>query len=424
VTETDLTGEPAKGKSRIASLDLIRGVAILGILTVNIEGFAGPIAASVTPDWNGPADPASHFAFAAVMVLFEGKMRALLSLLFGAGMVLFLDGAAAAGRDGTALQLRRLTGLAVIGYLHFALLWWGDILFTYACAGFFALSLCRLPQRTLTTTALLAFAAWHALGIASSLSPVIAERQADTALSSPVQIRSQHLQREVDRHEALAEQQRELGGFVQLIAHKLRDQPLLPLIIAMNSLGETLPLMLLGMVLYRSGFFTGSWPRRRLWLFSAGGLTLGGGATLGLTAMAWNWHFAPTLMEAMLSSWLALPHLAMALGYAALLVLATRRFATTALAGRVVAIGKMALTMYLGCTLIMTGLFYGWGLGLSGSVPESRYWVFILATWFVMLIAGPFWLRHFRQGPIEWLWRTMTYGRAEPFLRKPAGTVS
>ena len=118
--------------ARIDALDLIRGVAILGILAVNMEGFAGPIAATITPDWNGAVSGSDHFAFAATLVLFEGKMRALLSLLFGASMLLFVESAESTGRNGDRLQMRRLAWLAVIGYLHFALLWWGDILFTYA----------------------------------------------------------------------------------------------------------------------------------------------------------------------------------------------------------------------------------------------------------------------------------------------------
>ena len=390
---------------------------MMGILTVNMGGFAGPIAATITPNWNGPADPASQLAFATVMVLFEGKMRALLSILFGAGMVLFLDSAESAGRDGHSLQKRRLIWLAAIGYLHFALLWWGDILFTYACAGFLALRLSRLPLGTMTTTALMVFAAWHALGIASSLPSVVAERRADTTVSAPGQTSALQEQRERDRQEARAEQQRELGGFVPLVAYKLSEQPLMPLIIAANSLGETLPLMLLGMVLYRSGFFTGGWTCRRLRIVAVRGLGIGGGLTVGLTYVAWLWQFPPALMEALLGSWLALPHLAMAFAYAALLVLASRRFAATALARHVIAVGKLALTNYLGCTLIMTGLFYGWGFGLSGRVPESRFWLYILTAWLIMLIASPLWLRRFRLGPVEWLWRSLTHGRVEPFRR-------
>ena len=417
-TENPLNRQSSSPNGRIASLDLIRGLAILGILTVNIEGFAGPIAATITPDWNGTADPASHLAFAAVMVLFEGKMRALLSILFGASMLLFLDSAEASGRDGVVLQIRRLIWLAVIGYLHFAVLWWGDILFTYACAGFIALWLCRLPARTMTTAALLAFAAWHALGIAGSLSPVIAERQADTAVSTPDQTRSVIAHRDEDRREALDQRQRELGGFIPLAAHKLNEEATLPLIVSFNTLGETVPLMLVGMALFRSGFFTGGWTRRRLRILGLGGLIAGGAATLGFTAMAWAWHFPPVLMNALFASWLAVPHLVMALGYAALLVLAARRFQGTGAAQRIAAVGRMALTNYLGCTVVMTALFYGWGLGLSGTVPESRYGLFVMAAWLIMVTASPLWLRHFRQGPVEWLWRALTYGRTEPFRRE------
>lgn len=405
--------------SRIDALDLIRGVAMLGILAVNIEGFAGPIAATVTPNWNGAVTGGDHFAFAAVMVLFEGKMRALLSLLFGASMVLFIEGAESAGRNGDVLQARRLGWLAVIGFLHFALLWWGDILFTYAFCGFFALLLRHLPVKAMIPSALLAFAVWHGAGMAASVEPVLAEVRLMSDSSPPAEEARLTSQRLEAQQGSRAEVVREQGGYLALVGYKLTEESGLPLTIALNTIGETLPLMLIGMGLLRGGFFNGGWTRRQLKFTAICGIGLGGLLTLGLTALSWSQDFRPELMNAMLAWWLATPHLAMGVGYAALLVLIAQRPATGSLGQRIRAVGRMALSNYLGCTLIMTALFYGWGLGLQGAVPESYYWPFVLAGWIMMLWASPLWLARFRQGPVEWTWRSLTQWQLLPFRRTP-----
>lgn len=407
----------SKAGDRIDALDLIRGVAMLGILAVNIEGFAGPIAATISPDWNGPVTDGDHFAFAAVMVLFEGKMRALLSLLFGASMVLFIEGAQASGRNGNLLQARRLAWLAVVGYLHFALLWWGDILFTYAFCGFFALLLRHLPVRSMIPAALLAFTVWHGGGMASSVAPVLAEARMAANSSPPAEMAKLTRQAEENYRNARSEVLQERGGSIALIRYKMTEKSDLPLVIAMNTIGETLPLMLIGMGLLRGGFFSGGWTRRQLHMTAWAGIGVGGLLTLALTTIAWSQNFRPELMSAILGSWLATPHLAMGVGYAAILVLIAQRPAIGWLGRRIRAVGRMALSNYLGCTLIMAGLFYGWGLGLQGAVPERFYWPFVLACWIVMLCASPWWLARFRQGPVEWAWRSLTQWQRLPFRK-------
>lgn len=400
---------------RIATLDFIRGIAILGILAVNIAGFAGPIAASITPHWNGPASWGDQLAFAAVLVLFEGKMRALLSLLFGAAMLLFLEAAQAKGRNGPALQMRRLSWLLVIGYLHFAVLWWGDILFTYAFAGFFALVLRHLPTKSLIPAALLAFGSLHAAGMIASIDPVLAESRFEAGMSVPAERAALLAERQDAARDTAAEVAREKGGYKALVHHKLTEDAGLPLTIALNSIGETLPLMLLGMALFRSGFFTGGWSRRRLVVMAVCGIGIGGLMTLGLTGLAWSQGFPPTLTSAMLAFWLAVPHLAMALGYSAALVLFCQRSFDGRLAQAISTAGRMALSNYLLCSLVMTGLFYGWGLNLMGAMPERWFWAFIIGGWVMMLLFSRWWLGRYSQGPVEYLWRSLTEWRLGAF---------
>ena len=403
--------------ARVASLDLIRGVAVLGILAINLAGFAGPSAATLSPNLPTPGSLADEAAFALNFVLFEGKMRALFSLLFGASMMLFLERTEAAGKNGELLQLRRLAWLVLFGALHFFLFWWGDILFIYAVAGVIALMMRELAPKTLLTVALVIFAGWHLSGAALSYPDVAAEEHVRLGIATPSQLEEQaEFSRQLADHAAheLAEYR---SGFAAQIVAKLSERPFQLLQSTYLSIGETLPLMLLGMVLYASGFFTGRWQGWHLKIAAAVGTAAGLAATL--TALAWLWprHFPPQAMTAALLYWMAVPHLLMATGYAALLVLAAPRLARTRLGGRLIAAGRMAFSNYLGTSVVMTAIFYGWGLGLVGTMGHAAQLPFLLLGWALMLAWSKPWLSHFRQGPLEWLWRSLTEGRKLPIRR-------
>ena len=385
---------------RIAALDLTRGVAVLGILAVNISGFAGPTLAALTPDWQGDATLADRIAFAAVFVLFEGKMRLLFTLLFGASMVLFIERVEAGGRDGTALQLRRLGWLFAFGWLHYALLWHGDILTMYAMLGLVALAFRNAAPLRLAIGALLFYLAWHALGMAGTAfagfeaeaaAPFVARAQAETATLH--------------------------AGFLDQVHTRAVTGWASPFAVTIGSIGETVPLMLLGMALYRSGFFAGEWPAALLRRLASSGTGIGLGLTLALLAWCWRRDFPPGPMFAVLLYWAALPHLLMGLGYAAALLLAAPRLLATGLGRRLEAAGRMAFSNYLGTSLVMTALFSGWGLNLAGRFGAAALLGFVALGWGLMLGWSPWWLARFRQGPLEWAWRSLTEWRVLPLRR-------
>ncbi len=393
--------------ARIASLDLIRGIAVLGILAVNIAGFAGPSASTDTPWLPHPATPADETEFALIFLLFEGKMRALFSMLFGASMSLFVERADAARRDGERLQLRRLGWLGLFGYLHYLLFWWGDILFVYAVSGFVALALRRLPNRALLVLALIIFTLWHGWGMVDS-------RADFTGTLSPA---AQHQAMQATLSHMQAEMAQARLGYTAQIADKLATAPDWPAVMTVYTIGETLPLMLLGMVLLRTGFFAGDWPRRRLLAMAAIGLTLGTALTLAMLDWTWPRYFPKLVMPDILAYWAAPAHLLMALGYAATLMLAAPRLIESWLGRRLRVAGRMAFSNYLGTTMVMTAIFYGWGLGLYDHIrPASQPW-FVLGGWAIMLGWSPLWLVRFRQGPLEWAWRSLTEWRVMPMRR-------
>lgn len=406
--------ESPRPAPRLATLDLIRGVAVLGILAINIAGFAGPMISATSPNLPWPVGPLDEAAYAFNFLLFEGKMRALFSLLFGAGLVLFWERAEAAGRDGDLLQLRRLGWLLLLGTAHYLLLWWGDILFVYAACGIAALLLRPLGNGVLLVLALLLYYGWHVWGMLDASAAIAAETAVRHGEAGAAQLRLL-AERIEPIHAWAAQELREAQlGYFELLRVKLVERPFWQVQMVSGVFSETLPLMLIGMVAWRRGFFDGRLPRRRLVEISLA-CTLAG---LALTAMflgwAWPRHFPPVAMNAALVWGLAMPHLLCGCGYAGLLVLAAPRLAPTWLGRRLVAAGRMAFSNYVLTSLVMTFAFYGWGLGLFTKVGPLAQWAFVLGGWALMLGWSPVWLRHFRRGPLEWLWRSLVEHRSLP----------
>lgn len=382
---------------------------MLGILAVNISGFAGPTLAVYSPHVPMPGSRADEITFAAMLFLFEGKMRTLFSILFGASLLLFVQKADARGQDGAVLQFRRLCWLALFGYLHFALFWWGDILFLYAVCGLAALMLARLDTRAMLAVALLGFTAWQANAIARDLPLAHIEfRQITGAPITAAESAKLAQAREKQYSGARKETARYERGFLAQASDNLAHNTFYPVAGVVHSFGETLPLMLIGMVLLRIGFFTGGWAEARLRRFSLVTLGLGSAMTAAFVAWVLAHHFPIQIMRLAINSALSIPHLLMALGYAGLLVLAAPRIGMTRLGQRIVAAGRMALSNYLGTTVLMTAIFYGWGLGLIGRVNDAWQPAFVLLGWMAMLWWSQPWLTRFGQGPLEWVWRQLT----------------
>jgi uncharacterized protein len=402
---------PEATAGRLASLDLIRGIAVLGILAVNIGGFAGPSVATLSPNLPLVGSRADEIAFALKFLLFEGKMRALFSLLFGASLMLLIRRSDDAGQFGIGVQARRLGWLALFGLAHFYLLWWGDILFAYALAGLIALMLSEARPRTLLIVAGAVFIFWHGAGAAMSGSDVAREARVIDGLASAADARDYADFREHVRSHSLAELAALQGTFAEQAGSRIIGQALRPVSAAIETMGETLPLMLLGMVLLQSGFFAGRGRRQALLMLGIGGTAAGLALTGAILGIVWPRGFPPAMMETAFRYWTALPHLMMAMGYAAIIVLAAPRVAGS-LPGRwLIAAGRMAFSNYIGTSLLMTAIFYGWGLGWIGRFGDAWQWAFVLLGWAAMIVFSVSWLARFRRGPLEWLWRSLVEGR-------------
>jgi uncharacterized protein len=296
----------------------------------------------------------------------------------------------------------------LFGALHYALLWWGDILFAYGACGVMVLLVHRLPERQLAAGAIAVFVALHLQGLMSALPMAETEEAVRLGRANPDQQDAYGQYRSYVAAVVDAERAQYAGSYWHILSTKMRLQPWWPLQSVPEGFGEYVPNMILGLLLQRHGFFAGDWPRKRM-------LALGIGATLSglcatLITLAWLWprHFPIAAMDASIRYGLAPVHALMALGYAALLVLAARRLAATGLGKRVAAAGQMAFSNYIGMSLVMTGVFYGWGLGLFARVGPLLQWAFVLLGWGLMLAWSAAWLRRWKRGPLEWLWRSAT----------------
>lgn len=403
---------------RIAAIDFVRGVALLGILTINVTGFWGPTLACFSPHLPR-VEPGGDAWFLIAFVLFEGKMRALFTLLFGASMLLFIDAAdrragAGATLRGPWMQARRLVWLALFGYAHYLVLWWGDILFPYALCGLAALLLCRMPAALLIGMGLALFGISHGLDAIGAVMGIGAEQAvlaghgvaADRADESAMMARI--------AASLAADRQILIAPFVAAIRLRLTTAPWLPFQTLGSTFTETLPLILVGMGLHRAGLWRGAWSRRALGWAAGIGIGVGGAMTL---ALAW-WidvhDFPPRAMFAVIQTLTALPHLAMALGYGAGLMLLWPALSQTTVGTLLAAAGRTAFTNYLGTTILMTALFSGWGLGLGAWLPRGFVPLFIPLGWAAMLAWPRWWLARHAQGPFEMVWRRLTWWGAAP----------
>ncbi len=414
-TETPDQPRPVAGTgNRIASLDFIRGIAVMGILAANIVAFGQPMTAYMYPGaFTVPHSTAEDWMWVAQFVAIDGKMRGLFSLLFGAGLILFLEKAWAKGAT-RWLQVKRLFWLGLFGLVHYFLIWRGDILFLYACSGLAALLFVKLSPKRQVLLGLLGYFGGVLLyvGLVGFL-PLVADN--DAGITSQPGMAEMVEGLEASKQEDLADGRYETqliaeGRHGEWVGHNVAVHgPDLGFTLLMFWF-ETLPLMLIGMALYRLGMFDGRMHHGRQRKWGAGLLIAGVLLTIPIAmwVKAGGLTFYGTL--AAMSGWSMSPRLFMILGLASLLAMWGNK-ANGWLAERVSAAGRAAFTNYLGTSILMMLVFHGWGGGLFGQLGRSELYLVAIMTCAAMLAWSKPWLEHYRYGPLEWLWRCLTYGK-------------
>ena len=391
---------------RIASLDVLRGFAVLGILVMNIQAFSMPEAAYLNPTMWGDLTGINLAVWHFSHLLADTKFITIFSMLFGAGVCLFADRVEARGGRTAALHYRRMFWLFGFGLAHAYLLWIGDILVSYALCGCLVFLLRNSQARTLACAGVAVFSVstllYLFIGIVTLkevLPPeIIAELR--TSWWAPSEAWR------------LAEVEAYRGGWIE--QQPLRVEGSLgkhlysfPLLLLWRCAG----MMLVGMALYKWGVLSAARGSRFYRRLAVVGIAGGAVAVIAGTwidfATGWSWPNS-VFFWSQLNYW---GGVAMALGYVGAVMLALRRGWLPGLQTRLAAVGRMAFTNYIAQTLVCTTIFYGHGIGLFGSAPRWQQALIVGAVCAAQLWWSPIWLRRFRTGPLEWLWRTLTYGQ-------------
>lgn len=393
----------APTRDRDAVVDALRGIAVMGILAVNILVFAWPSKVSMDPSLiaeNGIAyEGAQVWSFGAMFVLFMYKMQFLFGLLFGAGAVYYarkFEGAGA--REGTALWCRRMAVLLGIGLAHAIGLWYGDILVTYALVGLVALWWVR---RWRVGTLIASGSALIALGWLLGGGFIFLLGVSGDAPESPWDPST--FAAEMGAYGAGS-------GYLNGVTHRLFMLVFMYLIMLPLWFGPYfLGVMMLGMALMKARVLQGERPGVSAALAVVGlGVGLTGSVVAALIAEG-GWLGGNRGVGLTLHYVCASPT---ALGYIGLVTLALGGGRLSRVTGVLAPVGRMALTNYLLQTVICTTVFYGYGLGLFGRVGFVGLAAFVGCVWLVNITLSGVWLSRYRFGPMEWVWRSLTYGRA------------
>ena len=409
----------ANGQTRVISLDALRGFAVMGILAMNIIGFAMPDWAYVSPAEYGGGTLADHISWFLSFVFVDGKMRGLFSLLFGASMMLVIDRAEAKQQNPAKVHYARMVWLAIFCLAHYFLLWFGDILFLYATVGSLVFLVHHWEPKRLIKWALIVYGLGFILWAAQFGGLQFMQWAAAQPGADPELVRTyRDVMASPDFNTNIAQELAiHRGNWAGIFTDKAAEW-WSPLSSVAQNITETLPLMFLGMAMKKNGFLTGDWAvsdyRRWINRLLPAGLMMT--AVIGI--YAWSANFNKIDMIANFFAWSHFPRLMLTIAYAALLILWIKRLSGSAFLDRVVATGRAAFTNYLGTTIVMTTIFYGYGFGLFGYVSRPVLWVFVLGAWAVMLLWSKPWLDRFQYGPLEWLWRSLSRMDLQPMRRR------
>lgn len=427
---------PVAASERLLAVDALRGFALLGILAMNIVHFAWPEVVYDNPLRGAGFEGTDRAVWYLNHLVFEGKMMTIFSMLFGAGLVLMDERAAGRGASIRGVYYRRILWLLAIGMIHAYLIWSGDILVLYAECGLFLYFFRDLSPRTLIIVGVsaLLLGAPVLLGLAAGLDymkATAARVEAQKKAGETPRPRDQRIHdawtEHVQEHIDPTDEQRAKAWNKEVAVHRggyigiVKDRALPMLISHIVDLIIVVPFfaggrMLLGMGLMKLGVFSASRSTR----FYAAMAAMGYG--IGLPLMVFD---ASQLIEHRFSGMYELHggmlynvfgSVIVALGHVGAVMLIIKSGAIEWLTRRLAAVGRMALTNYLTHSIVCTTLFYGYGFGLYATIPRTGLAAIVLAIWTFQLIASPIWLRHFRYGPAEWLWRSLTYWRVQPLL--------
>ncbi|XID90790.1 DUF418 domain-containing protein [Paenibacillaceae bacterium WGS1546] len=404
---SDKEPKPVDRNERIGELDLIRGVALLGILIANMPLYSSPylyMNLLETQWWTGLGD---QIAKNAINVLVEYKFITMFSLLFGAGFMIFLERAEKAGRKGAGRYARRLAVLLAFGLVHGYFVWFGDILVIYAILGIALLAFRTCKANTLLVWAiglLLVPSAWMALHtfvpglVPWGLPPGPSTEEAERLVLDSIQAYGS-------------------GSYSDIFQQRLADSSNVQNG-ALLTAPMTFAMFLLGAYAWRKDWLRN--PRNHIDFFRKTLAWSGSIGVLFLVYQLWLYYGVDAERSGFNhAQWsgILIAGPAICLFYISSLILLARKPFWRKLLAPFQDAGRMALTNYLMQSVVCTLLFYSYGLGWYGEVSPLYGLLLSLVIFAAQVWGSRLWLRRYRFGPAEWLWRSLTYGERQPMKR-------
>lgn len=424
---------PVSLSERINSLDVLRGVALFGILLMNIAGFGLVFGAYADPTVMGGDTGWNLRVWVMNNMFFEGTMRAMFSMLFGVGMVLMTSRMEerGGGIEVADIYYRRTIWLIIFGIIHaYLILWAGEILFAYGLFGLFLFPFRKTaPKKLIIAVIILTFCGVALNGyqynkhMGNYEKFLQAEKYAPTD-SIPESIKEgkeawQGMVKEMKPDEK--KKQKDVAAMHQsyfdLVLHLATINRMVQTVFNYDyNPWDVLPMMLLGIALYRLKVITAELSYRAYLIMILFGYGIGLSINYVETITVLNDHFS---VPSMLKAGLTYPfgRIAMAMGHIGVVMIFCKSNFLVFLKKGMAAVGKMALTNYITHSVTCAIIFTGVGFSMYGKMQRYELYYVVVSIWLFQLIVSPIWLSYFRFGPLEWLWRSLTYQKMQPFRK-------
>lgn len=443
-TAAALQASPVGQSERIGLLDSLRGFAILGILLMNIPGFGLPAGVGFDPTLWNEAGTLNYKVWYFVNLVPEGTQRAIFSMLFGAGIILFtskaekkLDGSWPAD-----FFLRRQLWLMLFGLIDvWIFLWYGDILFDYACLGILMFTFRRLPAKGLLIGAgicLLLMVGRECRDLYKDKA-LIAKGEAIAAIDTTKTKLSEQQKEELTamtdfkdrgtREKKLKRTEKSIrkttGSFADTYEYRGEQYLLVLVRFVYLQAWDVLAFMFLGMALFKMNILTGQGSMKLYWTMTLAGLSIG-------LALSWlrlhtfirhefNWF---NIAKHEYFDLYSVSRAARSIGILGLVMLMYRSGWFVRLFNLVKPVGQMAFTNYLTQSILCGIIFYGVGFGMYGKLQRLEVYYVVLGIWVLQIAWSHLWLRYFNFGPFEWLWRSLTYWKRQPMKKRVEASIA
>lgn len=397
--------QPVLQKDRILSLDVIRGIAVLGILIMNIQSMSMPGAAYINPEAYGDLTGINKWVWILSHVLADSKFITIFSILFGASVILLTDKSLQAGKKPAGLHYRRNFWLLIFGLIHAYFIWYGDILTVYAVCSFLLFLFRKISVKGLIIWGLVFLSLGSLIYLMTGFSMPAWPEEAREGMLQAWRPDAGYLDHEIRQY---------TGNWRERMAVRVEDSLGMHTMVFLTLyFWRVMGSMLLGMALFKSGFLSGRLSTRFYIRMMIVGLLAGGALVVfGVFrnfAEGWQVEYS-MFIGSQFNYW---GSILMALAYMSIIILMVNQGLMKGCLKRMAMVGRMALSNYLLMSVIAVLLFYGAGAGLLGQVERKIQILIVFGIWLLLIVFSTLWLKRFRFGPFEWLWRSLTYWKIQ-----------